>query len=174
MKQISVYAVLLLIGISACKKEEKKEVQKPTPELQITFGYGMSFSGMTPWVNQNTILVDSVKKYDHFGISIVETNLGSYHGFTMDSGIIEFNARTKNDEELFNFDKNIDIRSMHTMDAFGLYEFGAEALLPYKITETAVKGNDTLEISNLGDAIRVNYSSRYTGLIGADSISINP
>ncbi len=174
MKHISIYAVLLFLSISACKKEEKKEIQKPIPEVLIEFGYDQALFGVTNWVNQNAITIDSVTKYDLFGVSITETNLSSYHGFTMDSGIVEFELKTNNDREFFNPYDNIDSKGKHTSDGFGIYEFGASAFLPYKISQTAIKGNDTIEISNLGDAVRIYYNSRYTGLNASDSITINP
>ena len=174
MKHITLIALLLLTGLQACKKEEETVAAKPVPEVIIRFGYpnpGAVF-GMMAFSNQNEIPVDSVAAHELFGISIDEIKLSSLYGFTTDSGIFEFDALSDKDEERFlNLNHN---RSAYSSSGFGSKEFGGEIYVPYRISNTAVKGNDTLEISNLGDMVKIYYQSKYTGLNQRDSIRIKP
>ncbi len=164
----------ILLFAFACKKEEKKEDPKPTPFVNINFGYNPNFSGITLWKNQTAIQVDSITAHDYFGVSIAETNVSSLYGFTVDSGVIAFEARTGADVEVFNTRENVAVKTTYSYDLFGAKEFGAESFLPYKISSVAVKGNDTIEINGSGDKVRIHYQSLYSGLIGKDSITVTP
>lgn len=174
MKLLTLILITLFIGLPSCKKEEDHIADYPTPQVMIQFGYsdpGQAF-GLKAYANQDEIPVDSVAAHDLFGISIREYNLSSMNGFTADSGIFEFDAFTGKDQERFlNLNHN---RSAYSSSGFGTKEFGGEIYVPYKISNLAVKGNDTLEISNLGDMVKIYYQSKYTGLSQRDSIQITP
>lgn len=174
MKLLPILLITLFIGLQACKKEKETVAAKPVPEVIIRFGYPSTTSvfGMTAYRNQEVISVDSVAAHELFGIAIDEIKLSSLYGFTSDSGIFEFDAFTGKDQERFlNLNHN---RSAYSSSGFGTKEFGGEIYVPYKISNLAVKGNDTLEISNLGDVVQIYYQSKYTGLSQRDSIQITP
>lgn len=173
MKTKIILLTVFSLSLFACKKEKDDPTPAPTPTLQILFGYTPSFSGLTPWSNQTEISFDSIKAHDYVGISITEGNLASLNGFTSDSGVIEFSAKTNNDEELFS-SKNVNVKSQFSADIFGYREFGGEYFVPYKFTNTAVKGNDTLEISTSMDMLKIIYKSKYTSQSGGDSIRLIP
>lgn len=160
------------ITLFACKKEKDEPTPPPTPKLEIQFGYSSSF-GFMKWVNQTEIAMDSIKAHEEIGISLAEKNLASLNGYTTDSGVIEFTAKTNNDEEVFNSEE-LSSRSAYSFSGFGTSEFGGELFLPYKFSNTAVKGNDTLEISNSMDELKIIYKSKYTTLSGRDSIRLIP
>jgi hypothetical protein len=52
------------------------------------------------------------------------------------------------------------------------FSFGGDLYVPFKLSNIAVKGNDTLEISSNGDLIKAFYQSKYSGLNCRDSIEI--
>lgn len=172
MKTKIILLAIFSLTLFACKKEKDEPSPRPTPKLEILFGYSASFDFMK-WVNQTEISMDSIKAFDDIGISIAEKNLASFNGYTTDSGVTEFTAKTNNDEEVFNSEE-MSRRSAYAFTGFGSNEFGGELFLPYKFSNTAIKGNDTLEISNSMDELKIIYKSKYTTLSGRDSIRLIP
>lgn len=169
---------IILIGfslaVSACKKEKKTETPKPNPVIQVKFGYADAFQNFLYYKNQKSIPVDSVKDHELFVVSLLETNLSANHGFTVDSGVIEYDIHSNQDAEHFNNRVNINNKSTFVSSFFGVNEFGSEMALPIKISPTAIHGNDTIEINGLGDKIKFYYQSKYTGLIASDSLILTP
>lgn len=158
---------------TSCKKDEKKESSKPSPSVLIEFGHSYQSYHSRNFPDQNQVPLDSFRNSVALYITVTESNVASLNGFTTDSGIIRFNAYTDKDEELFQ-EENVGDRMFFSSNFGSSIEFGAAYGIPFKITDQAVKGNDTLEISGSGDRLRIGYQSVYTGLQGADSIDMIP
>lgn len=168
--QLSIIIACLSIGLSACKPTIDVDEVPPNPIAEVHFAY--EAPGIFSDLGKAPLPIDTLKTFIHFGFVVNEDYLSNYYGFTTDSGVVEFNVSSINDQEVFNNRRGISNQGTWRSNFGSRYSFGGEVYVPFKISNIAIKGNDTLEIANTGDMIKASYSSKYTQLSSRDSIQI--
>ena len=171
--KLSLLTFLVCSGLMSCKKTIDNEFVRPDAYAELDFAYEKP-GILDRFANQKRIMIDSLNTLINFGFTIEENYHFNYCGFTSDSGVIEFNVNTQNDQEVFNNRKGISNFGTWRSMTGNNFSFGGDVYIPFKLSNSAIKGNDTLEISSNGDWIKAHYTSKYSNLTAADSIQIIP
>ncbi len=169
--QLSSLFLIVIMGLTACEPIVEKDDFRPSPMAEINFAYEKP-GLIDRFKNQSQLIMDSLTTLTYFGFAVDERYHSSYCGFTTDSGVIEFEVKTNLDQETFNNRKGISSHGTWRSMTGNNFSFGGDLYVPFKLSNIAVKGNDTLEISSNGDLIKAFYQSKYSGLNCRDSIEI--
>lgn len=171
--KLSCLMLFVCIGLMSCKKSTDNEIVRPAAYAELDFAYEKP-GFLDRFSNQKSLKADSLNTLTNFGFAVDEKYHFNYCGFTTDSGVIEFNVSTQNDQEVFNNRKGISNFGTWRSMTGNNFSFGGDVYIPFKLSNSAIKGNDTLEISSNGDWIKAHYTSKYSNLTAADSIQIIP
>ncbi|MBR9860579.1 hypothetical protein GYB22_07470 [bacterium] len=176
MKKISILLLATLALLSACKDKEDDDKDDPKPEREkaviIEFGYTHPDSfNMTAFLNQDEIFIDSLLNLEQITIELAEENIEITEDIE-DGFAMSYQLKTDNDTEYFTMYDNVPTPSSGYTQ-FGSYSYVYCETSPYiKITDKAIPGNDTLEISDKNDWIILNYTSEISTQSASDSIRI--
>lgn len=170
---LSTLTLFVCIALVSCKRDNDNDVIRPNAFAEIHFAYEKP-GILDRFSNQTNLKIDSLKTLVNFGFVVDEKYHYNFCGFTTDSGIIEFNVTTQIDQEVFNNRKGISSHGTWRSMTGNNFSFGGDVYIPFKLSNSAVKGNDTLEISTNGDWIKAYYLSKYSNLSASDSIQIIP
>lgn len=152
---------MLLLILTACKKEKEEDTFQPPPySNSIQFGHFNMFDFL-PYTNQNTVPIDTIAGYTDFVITLTEKNIPDIKNKNTDTLVFNFNVRTDEDEETFN---GTDLNSSTSFFVTGSRnEMEGSFSIPYSINPVAIKNNGILEIKSPEDNINVDFTSYYTG-----------
>ncbi|MDP2176284.1 MAG: hypothetical protein Q8K70_10290 [Bacteroidota bacterium] len=156
---IIIFSMLILI-LAACKKEKQDQQFQPLPNIiSIQFGH-FNMLNFIPYANQNNVPIDTIIGYDDLVIALTEKNIPNIKSKNTDTLVFNFNVTTDNDEENFN---KTDLNGSTSYFSFGSSnEMAGKYIIPYTITPVAIKNNGVLEIKNLVDNIKVDFTSYYS------------
>jgi hypothetical protein len=172
-----VFILFICLLIFSCRKKEVIADPAPLkPYLKIEFGYyPPNTFYISPFTNQDSILVDSFVFPKNFAVSISELDhsYAKYDEIILDSIFFEFDVKTGYDSERYNSKNNIggsgkERSFTNVTKVYGYFQ------LPYKFSKKYIPGNDTLELNDSGDQIEVNYVSVISDLKGDAKLKIIP
>lgn len=175
MRKISILVLLALTVLHACKENEPEPDDNNnnntrTPILDIQWGYQDFVPGY--YADQETLSIDSLSFYSNLAFQFTESNLNAAVELNYDSVFFSFELSSNADIEQFSTRNNAAQYSKSVYE-FGNYrEVAGECYIPVKISNTAVPGNDTLEVASPADILEVQYISEVSSLTGSSSVDV--
>jgi|WetSurMetagenome_2_1015567.scaffolds.fasta_scaffold02134_10 hypothetical protein len=173
MKKHLLFFSVLALALISCTKS--KEVPSPSVQFNLgtlTKGYLIKF---VPFENQKAIEYNQLDTLNYFCIVITEVHVDStYFLGTQRKPVFEVDIATNGDRENFLTWHNCRMGGWGGGGSVGSHdcEISGQIELPIKISSHIVPYNDTIEIANGNDNIRVSYVSSYTKLSKQDSLRV--
>lgn len=167
------FAALLILSSCKEKEEDPDDTPKntPQPKVEIRWGYYENFLPYY-YADQETLYQDSLSLYGNICFSIADLNLNVNEPFDSDSVYHEFGLSSNADQEFFSTKTNAAMYSKSVIE-FGKYrDVSTECYIPIKISNTAVSGNDTLEVSSGTDRLILDYMSTFSVLEATSSVDV--
>jgi hypothetical protein len=173
MKKLVLFFSVLALAFISCSKT--KEVPSPLVEFNLgtlTNGYLIKF---VPFENQHSIEYSQLDTIKYFCIIITEVHVdSSYFLGTQRRPVFAVNITTNGDKEDFLTGHNCRLGGWGGGGSIGSHDcsISGQIELPIKISNHIVPYNDTIEIMDGNDNIRVSYVSMYSKLSKQDSAHI--
>lgn len=174
-KQLTISILLFITLFTSCKEKEEEPddtpKNTPQPKVEIQWGYYENFAPYY-YTDQETLLVDSIELFGNLCFAISDLNLNANDPFDSDSVYHEFGLSSQMDQEFYSTKSNASMYSKSVIE-FGKYrDVSTECYIPIKISNTAVSGNDTLEISSVSDKLTLMYSSTFSSLEATSAVDV--
>jgi hypothetical protein len=169
-KHLLFFSFLALISCS-----KTKEVPDPSVEFNLgtlTKGNVIKF---VPFENQDRIEHSQLDTLNYFCIVITEVHVDStYFLGTYRRPVFVLEIATKTDKEDFTTDHNCRLGGWGGGGSVASHDctISGQIELPIKMTDHIVPYNDTIEINDGNDNIRVSYVSLYSKLSKLDTVQI--
>jgi hypothetical protein len=173
MKNLIFLFSIMAFCLLSCSKT--KEVPSPSAEFilgTLTKGYSIGF---VPFNDQNRLEISQLDTINTFCIKIYENNLdSSYFAGTKRIPVFAVNLVTTIDKENFLTGHNCRLGGWWGGGIIGSNEciIGGQIELKFKVSNHVVPFNDTLEVIDANDKIKITYASMYSKLSKIDSAII--